>query len=69
MGHSLFHKLLFDDSDEDEIIRQVLKGSTSQHKRRRTIERDHLASHKDFISTTLPTHQYILLIYFRGDFG
>ena len=64
MGHSLFHKLLFDDSDEDEIIRQVLKGSTLQHKRRRTIERDHLTSHKDFILTTLPTHQYILLIYF-----
>ena len=27
-------------------MRQVLKGSTSQCKRRRTIERDHLADHK-----------------------
>ena len=68
MGRSLFHKLLFDDLDEDEIMRQALKGSISQCKRCRT-KRDRLAGHKDFISTTLPTHQYILLIYFRGDFG
>ena len=69
MGRSLFYKLLFDDLDEDEIMRQALKGSISQCKRCRTIERDRLAGHKDFISTTLSTHQYILLIYFRGDFG
>ncbi|XP_050275352.1 uncharacterized protein LOC126717583 [Quercus robur] len=46
MGRSLFKKLLFDDSDEDEIMRRILKGSTVQRKRRRYIERDRLAGHK-----------------------
>ncbi|KAL0006319.1 hypothetical protein SO802_013880 [Lithocarpus litseifolius] len=46
MGRSLFRKLLFDDSDEDEIMRRVLKGSTSQRKRCRYIEHDRLAGHK-----------------------
>ncbi|KAL0005535.1 hypothetical protein SO802_013096 [Lithocarpus litseifolius] len=46
MGCSLFGKLLFDNSGEDEIPRQVLKGSTSQCKHRRYIECDHLAGHK-----------------------
>nr|POE60910.1 endo-1,3-1,4-beta-d-glucanase [Quercus suber] len=34
MGRSRLRKLLLDDSDEDEIMRRVLKGSTSQRKRR-----------------------------------
>ena len=46
MGHSLFHNLLFDNSNEDEIMRRVLKCSTSQRKRRWYIERDCLAEHK-----------------------
>ncbi|XP_023901087.1 uncharacterized protein LOC112012950 [Quercus suber] len=46
MGRSKLRKLLLDDSDEDEIMRRVLKGSTSQRKRRRYIERDRLAGHK-----------------------
>ncbi|XP_065626931.1 uncharacterized protein LOC112038335 [Quercus suber] len=46
MGRSLFKKLLFDDSDEDEIMRRVLKGSRVQRKRRQYIERDRLAGHK-----------------------
>ncbi|KAL0015970.1 hypothetical protein SO802_003039 [Lithocarpus litseifolius] len=46
MGRSFFCKLLFDDSNKDEIMRRVLKGSTSQRKRCRYIERDHLAGHK-----------------------
>ena len=46
MGRFRLHKLLFDDSDEDEIIRRVLKGSTSQRKRRRHIEHDCLVGHK-----------------------
>ncbi|KAF3954902.1 hypothetical protein CMV_019811 [Castanea mollissima] len=37
MGRSLFRKLLFDDSDEDEIMRRVLKGSTAQRKRLLTV--------------------------------
>ncbi|XP_030958349.1 putative nuclease HARBI1 [Quercus lobata] len=56
MGRSLFKKLLFDDSDEDEIMRQILKGSTKQRKRRWYIERDRLAGHKrlylDYFSDT-----------------
>ncbi|KAF3943839.1 hypothetical protein CMV_029637 [Castanea mollissima] len=50
MGSFLLRKLLFDDSDEDEIIRQVLKGSTSQHKRRRYTRRNHLASRNQVAS-------------------
>ncbi|XP_075654933.1 uncharacterized protein LOC142625116 [Castanea sativa] len=46
MGSSLFHKLLFDDSDEDEIMRRVLKASKSQRKHRRYIEHNRLAGHK-----------------------
>ena len=46
MGHSLFRNLLFDDSNEDEIMRRVLKCSTSQRKHRWYIERDRLADHK-----------------------
>ncbi|XP_050278347.1 uncharacterized protein LOC126719884 [Quercus robur] len=56
MGRSLFKKLLFDDSDEDEIMRRILKGSTKQRKRRRYIECDRLAGHKrlylDYFSDT-----------------
>ncbi|XP_075662918.1 uncharacterized protein LOC142632380 [Castanea sativa] len=46
MGSSLFHKLFFDDSDEDEIMRRVLKASKSQRKHRRYIEHDCLSGHK-----------------------
>ena len=46
MGRSLFRTLLFDDSNEDEIMRRVLKGSTLPRKRRWYIKRDCLASHK-----------------------
>ncbi|XP_050253371.1 uncharacterized protein LOC126699511 [Quercus robur] len=43
MGCSLFRKLLFDDSDEDEIMNRRLKSSTSQRKHRRYIRCNHLA--------------------------
>ena len=42
MGRSLFHKLLLDDLDEDEIIKKVVMGSTSQCKRRQYIRRTYL---------------------------
>ena len=48
MDRSLFYNLLFDNLDGDEIMRQVLKGSTSPHKRCWYIERDRLAGHKRF---------------------
>ena len=46
MGRSFFRYWLFDDSDEDEIMRRVPKGSTSSRKCRRNIELDCLAGHK-----------------------
>ena len=46
MGRSFFRKLLDDDSDEDEIIIKLLMGETSQRKRRRYIDSNHLAGHK-----------------------
>nr|POE90283.1 40s ribosomal protein s20-2 [Quercus suber] len=50
MGRSLFKKLLFDDSDEDEIMRRVLKGSRVQRKRRtNTWDRFELCIHKRVI--------------------
>ena len=46
MGRSFFRELLDDDSDKDEIIIKLLMGETSQCKRRRYINRNHLAGHK-----------------------
>ena len=46
MGRFLFRKLLFDDFDEDEIIKEVVKDSTSQQKHRRYIRCNHLARHE-----------------------
>ena len=45
-GCSFFRELLDDDSDEDEIITQLLTNSISQHKRRRYIDCNHMAGHK-----------------------
>ena len=47
MNHYLFRKFLLDDSDEDEIIEELLT-ETSQPKRRRSIRRNHLAGHERF---------------------
>ena len=69
MGSSLFRKLLLDDSDEDEIIKEVVMDSTSRRKRRSYIRRNHLAGQKGFTLTTLPTYQFIQRKYFGGDFG
>ena len=46
MGCSLFRKLLFDDSDEDEIMNRRLKSSILQRKHRRYIRRNHLAGNE-----------------------
>ena len=69
MGSSLFRKLLLDDSDEDEIIKEVVMDSTSRRKRRSYIRRNHLGGQKGFTLTTLPTYQFIQKKYFGGDFG
>ena len=45
MNRSLFHKLLLDDLDEDEIIKELVM-KTSQPKRRRYIRRNYLAGHE-----------------------
>ena len=46
MGRSFFHELLDDDSDKDEIIIELLMGSTSQCKHHRYIDCNHLAGHR-----------------------
>ena len=46
MGCSLFRKLLFDDSDEDEKIKEVVMDSTSKRKHRCYIRRNHLAGNE-----------------------
>ena len=45
MTRSLFHKLFFDDSDEDEIIEELVI-ETSQPKQRRSIWSNHLVGHE-----------------------
>ena len=45
MGSSLFRKLLLDDSNENEIIKEVVMDLTSR-KCRSYIRRNHLASHE-----------------------
>ncbi|KAL0008286.1 hypothetical protein SO802_009788 [Lithocarpus litseifolius] len=45
MGSSLFHKLLLDDSDKDEIIEEVVMDSTSRNCRS-YIRHIHLAGHE-----------------------
>ncbi|XP_030930849.1 uncharacterized protein LOC115956680 [Quercus lobata] len=48
MNHYLFRKFLLDDSDEDEIIEELVM-ETSQPKRRRSIRRNHLVeAHKSY---------------------
>ena len=47
MGSSLFHKLLLDDSNEDEIIKEVVMNSTSR-KCCSNIKRNYLAGHERF---------------------
>ena len=69
MGRSFFHKLIDDDSDEDEIIIKLLMGSTPQRKHRRYIERNHFwQAIEGFMMTILPKNLYILPTYFEGDF-
>ena len=46
MSCSFFRELLDDDSDEDEIIIKLLMSETSQSKRRRYIDCNHLVGHK-----------------------
>ena len=58
MNHYLFRKFLLDDSDEDEIIEELLM-ETSQPKRRRSIRRNHLAGHeRSFLDYFAPTPIY-----------
>ena len=47
MNRSLFCKLLLDDSDENEIIEEIVM-ETSQPKRRRSIQRNHLVGYERF---------------------
>ena len=58
MDCSLFNKLLFDDSDKDEIIEEVVM-ETSQHKSQCYIWRNHLAGNERiFLDYFAPTPIY-----------
>ena len=58
MNHYLFRKFLLDDSDEDEIIEELVM-ETSQPKRHRYIRRNHLAGHERlFLDYFAPTPIY-----------
>ena len=46
MDCSLFYELLFDDLDEDEIIKQVFMDSTSRRKHRRYTRHNHLTDNE-----------------------
>ena len=65
MNHYLFRKFLLDDSDEDEIIEELLMES-SQPKRRHSIRRNHLAGHERlFLNYFAPTPIYPPVLFRR----
>ena len=66
MGRSLFCKLLFDYLDEDEIIKEVVMGSTSQRKRHRYIRRNHLAGNERlFLDYFAPSPVFLPTLFHR----
>ena len=66
MGCSLFHKLLLDDLDEDEIIKEVVMGLTSQCKRRQYIRRTYLAGNeKLFLDYSSPSPVFSHTLFHR----
>ncbi|XP_030923377.1 uncharacterized protein LOC115950296 [Quercus lobata] len=65
MNRSLFRKLLFDDSDEDEIIEELVI-ETSQPKRRHSIRCNHLVGYERlFLDYFAPTPIYSLALFCR----
>ena len=65
MNHYLFRKFLLDDSDEDEIIEELLM-ETSQPKRRCSIRRNHLAGRERlFLDYFAHTPIYPLVLFRR----
>ena len=65
MNRFLFCKLLLDDSDEDEIIKELVM-ETSQPKRRHYIRRNHLAGHERlFLDYFAPTPIYPPVLFRR----
>ena len=65
MNRSLFCKLLLNDSDEDEIIKELVM-ETSQPKRHRYIRRNHLAGHERlFLDSFAPAPIYPPALFHR----
>ena len=65
MNHYLFRKFLLDDSDEDEIIEELVM-ETSQPKCRRSIRRNHLTGHERlFLDYFALTPIYPLALFHR----
>ena len=67
MNRSLFRKLLLDDSDENEIIEELVM-ETSQPKRRRFIQRNHLVGHERFFLDYFASAPIYSLALFRRKF-
>ena len=65
MNHYLFRKVLLDDSDEDEIIEELVM-ETSQPKRFRSIRRNHFVGHeRNFLDYFAPTPIYQPTLFHR----
>ena len=59
MNHFLFRKFLLDDSDEDEIIEELVMEASQPKRRRRSIQRNHLVGHERlFLDYFAPTPIY-----------
>ena len=48
MNHYLFHKFLLDDSNEDEIIEELVMEALQPKRCHRSIQRNHLVGHERF---------------------
>ena len=59
MNHFLFRKFLLNDSDEDEIIEELVMEASQPKRRRRSIQRNHLVGHERFFLDLICSHTNI----------
>ncbi|XP_030970177.1 uncharacterized protein LOC115990490 [Quercus lobata] len=66
MNHFLFRKFLLDDSDEDEIIEELVMEASQPKRHRRSIQRNHLVGHERlFLDYFAPTPIYPSALFRR----
>ena len=66
MNHYLFRKFLLDDSDEDEIIEELVMKASQPKRRRRSIQCNHLVGHERlFLDYFAPTPVYAPTLFRR----